>query len=57
MPAPLHKAHAELDRAVEQCYRPEPFRSERERVEFLFSLYEKLTAPVLPATRKRRRER
>jgi hypothetical protein len=54
MPPALSKAHAELDRAVEQCYRPEPFRSDRERVEFLFALYEKLTAPLLPATPKRR---
>jgi hypothetical protein len=50
MPPALSKAHAELDRSVEQCYRPEPFRSDRERVEFLFSLYEKLTAPLLPAS-------
>ena len=52
MPAALLKAHAALDRAVERCYRPEPFRSDRERVEFLFSLYEKLTAPLLPVTQK-----
>jgi hypothetical protein len=52
MPPELVKAHAELDRAVERCYRPEPFNSDRERVEFLFSLYEKLTAPLLPTTPK-----
>lgn len=52
MPPELVKAHAELDRAVEKCYRPEPFNSDREREEFLFSLYEKLTAPLLPATPK-----
>jgi hypothetical protein len=52
MPPELVKAHAELDRAVEKCYRPEPFHSDRERVEFLFALYEKLTAPLLPATPK-----
>jgi hypothetical protein len=39
---------------VEKCYRPEPFHSDRERVEFLFSLYEKLTAPLLPVTPKTR---
>ena len=50
--AELLKAHTELDRAVEKCYRPEPFHSDRERVEFLFSLYEKLTAPLLPVTPK-----
>jgi len=50
MPPDLVKAHTELDRAVEKCYRPEPFRSDRERVEHLFRLYEQLTAPLLPAT-------
>jgi len=25
MPAPLLKAHQQLDRAVDRCYRPEPF--------------------------------
>jgi hypothetical protein len=54
MPPGLLKAHAELDRAVEKCYRSEPFHSDRERVEFLFSLYEKLTAPLLPVTPKMR---
>jgi hypothetical protein len=52
MPPELVKAHAELDRAVEKCYRPEPFNSDRERVEYLFSVYEKLTAPLLPVTPK-----
>jgi hypothetical protein len=52
MPPELVKAHADLDRAVEKCYRPEKFQTDRERVEFLFSLYEKLTAPLLPATPK-----
>jgi len=54
MPRELHRAHAELDRAVEKCYRPEPFHSDRERVEHLFSLYEKLTAPLLPASPRTR---
>ena len=52
MPPELVRAHAELDRAVEKCYRPESFTSDRERVEYLFGLYEKLTAPLLPATAK-----
>lgn len=55
MPPELVKAHQALDRAVERCYRPEPFSSERERVEFLFALYEQLTAPLLPAEPKRKR--
>lgn len=57
MPPELVKAHAELDRAVEKCYRPEPFNSDRECVEFLFALYEKLTAPLLPATPKSKSRR
>jgi hypothetical protein len=55
MPADLVKAHAVLDRAVDRCYRAAPFTSERQRVEFLFSLYEALTAPLLPTTKTRRR--
>ncbi len=54
MPLELVCAHTELDRAVERCYRPEPFHSDRERVEHLFRLYEQLTAPLLPAPPRRR---
>ena len=35
----------QLDRAVERCYRKEPFTSDRQRVEYLFALYEQLVAP------------
>ena len=56
MPAPLTKAHADLDRAVDACYRSAPFTSERQRVEYLFALYERLTAPLTaPAKRPRKR--
>ena len=54
MPPARVKAHAELDRAVDLCYRPQPFTSERQRVEYLFGLYERFTAPLLPATRPKR---
>ena len=57
MPPALAKAHAELDRAVEKCYRLEPFDSDRQRVEFLFALYEKLTTPLLPVTPKTKSRR
>jgi hypothetical protein len=46
MPAALAKAHRDLDAAVDKCYRKEPFRSELERVEFLFGLYERYTAAL-----------
>lgn len=54
MPPALAKAHAELDRAVDLCYRAEKFDTDRQRVEFLFALYEKLTAPLLPAAKVKR---
>ncbi|MBI3876824.1 MAG: class I SAM-dependent DNA methyltransferase [Verrucomicrobia bacterium] len=57
MPPALVKAHADLDRAVDICYRPQPFESERQRVEFLFALYEKLTAPLIAAAKPRRGHR
>jgi predicted RNA methylase len=57
MPPSLVKAHAALDRAVDKCYRSEPFTSERQRVEYLFSLYEKLTAPLLPASPKQKKKK
>lgn len=43
MPDDLKQAHQALDLAVEQCYRPEPFTSDDERLEYLFKLYEKMT--------------
>ncbi len=55
MPPALVKAHAALDRAVDRCYRSQPFTNERQRVEFLFALYEKLTAPLIPAAKKKRK--
>jgi hypothetical protein len=57
MPARLVKAHAALDRAVDACYRSQPFTTERLRVEYLFSLYERLTAPLTGSTRPARRRR
>lgn len=47
MPPALTKAHQELDRAVERCYRPKPFENDRQRVEYLFELYAQLSAPLL----------
>ena len=33
MPAPLLKPHQQLDCALDRCYRPEPFPSDRHRVD------------------------
>ena len=57
MPPALRRAHTALDRAVDLCYRKEPFANERQRVEFLFALYERLTAPLLPTAKKSRRRK
>lgn len=43
MPANLREAHTHLDRVVESCYRPAPFTSDEERLEYLFALYERMT--------------
>ena len=54
MPPDLTKAHQNLDKAVDLCYRPQPFVSELNRIEFLFNLYENLTAPLLKTEKKKR---
>ncbi len=41
IPPGLRKAHQALDRAVDRLYRRTKFSSERERIEHLFTLYEK----------------
>ena len=47
MPPDLRKAHQALDRAVDRLYRPgRRFASERERVEHLFVLYERMCSPL-----------
>ncbi|MDR2429624.1 MAG: hypothetical protein LBD14_01770 [Puniceicoccales bacterium] len=57
MPSELLKAHQTLDRAVDRAYRPASFTNERERVEYLFTRYEQLTAPLAPAAKRRPKRR
>ena len=45
MPLNLRKAHQALDRSVDRLYSRTKFLSERERIEHLFMLYEKIRAP------------
>ena len=54
MPPALVKAHQELDKAVDLCYRPQPFPNETKRIEFLFQLYEKYTNPLLAEKKKKK---
>ena len=46
MPPNLRRAHQALDRAVDRLYRRTGFSSERERIEYLFMLYEKMCTPL-----------
>jgi hypothetical protein len=57
MPPDLIKAHQKLDKAVDLCYRPQRFTSELNRIEYLFELYEKLTAPLLSTSKQKARKR
>jgi hypothetical protein len=42
---------------LDRCYRPEPFPSDRHRVEYRFALYEQLTAPLVAAAKPARKRR
>ncbi len=57
MPPDLRRAHRALDRAVDRLYRRAGFASERERVEHLLTLYEKMRAPLAAGMNPRRRQR
>ncbi|GAB3641654.1 DNA methyltransferase [Spirosoma arcticum] len=57
MPPALVKAHQDLDRAVDQCYRPAAFLNEARRIEFLFELYEQYTAPLMAAAESGRKKK
>jgi hypothetical protein len=53
MPPVLVKAHQSLDKAVDLCYRPQPFINETKRIEFLFELYDKYTSQMSPLDAKK----
>ncbi len=52
MPKKLVDAHNKLDKAVDLCYRPQPFPNELSRLEFLFDLYKKYTEPMFTTKKK-----
>lgn len=56
MPPSLVKAHQELDKAVDLCYRPQPFPNETKRIEYLFELYEKYTQPLLAEKKTKKKK-
>ncbi|HPH30726.1 MAG TPA: N-6 DNA methylase [Chitinophagaceae bacterium] len=53
MPPALVKAHLALDKAVDLCYRAQPFASETKRIEFLFELYDKYTSGLFVKEKKK----
>ena len=57
MPLVLVKAHQALDKAVDLCYRPQPFTNETKRIEFLFELYDKYTSGMFPTEKKSKKKK
>jgi hypothetical protein len=54
MPPALVKAHQALDKAVDLCYRPQPFINETKRIEFLFELYDTYTSGLFGKEKKKK---
>ena len=54
MPPALVKAHQVLDKAVDACYRPQPFTTDANRMEYLFGLYEQYTAELFVSEKKKK---
>lgn len=57
MPPALVKAHNELDKAVDLCYRAQTFASETKRIEFLFELYDKYTSGLFATEKKEKNKK
>jgi hypothetical protein len=57
MPPVLVKAHQQLDKAVDLCYRPQPFPTEAKRIEYLFELYEKYTGGLFQSEKKTKKKK
>jgi len=54
MPPVLVKAHQALDKAVDLCYRSQPFINETKRIEYLFELYDKYTSGMFRTEKKKK---
>ena len=57
MPPVLVKAHQALDKAVDLCYRPQPFINETKRIEFLFELYDQYTSGMFGEVKKKKEKK
>jgi hypothetical protein len=56
-PVDLVKAHRELDKAVDLCYRSQPFTDEMNRMAFLFELYRKYDNPLYRNEKQKKHRR
>ena len=57
MPTSLRKAHRAMDLVVDRLYGRSGFQSERERIDHLFMLYEKMHAPLNASSKARSKRR
>lgn len=57
MPKVLKDAHDALDLAVEKIYRLRPFKSDEERLEYLFKQYDKMLKKQTLFEKKRKRRK
>ncbi len=55
MPPDLVRAHQDLDKFVDTCYRPQAFDTEMQRIEYLFELYKKYTQPLFGSEKVRKK--
>ena len=55
MPPDLRRAHPAFDRAVDRLYRRKGFATERECVEHLLALYEKMRTPLTAGMKEKKR--
>jgi hypothetical protein len=49
--------HGRTNKAVDKCYRPQPFPSDAKRVEFLFELYERYVAGEKAGEKPKRKKK
>ena len=57
MPPDLVKAHQQLDKVVDLCYRPQGFTDEQARIGFLFETYERYVSPLLGKKKVKKRRK
>jgi hypothetical protein len=53
MPQQLLRVHEALDKAVDLCYRLQPFPNETNRMAFLFELHDKYTSEIIEKEKRR----